>query len=98
MELAIRTGNGMVTAVFGADATVSVAVEAGHGFLGEEGEGFLEDCFRRKRTLLASFDSSKHSGIFELERKDRDDFPACSRFGDTYVGCITSSSFPKKKQ
>ena len=43
-ELEIRTGNGMVTAVFRPYATVSVAVEARHGPLGEEGEGFLEDC------------------------------------------------------
>lgn len=33
----------MVARVFGADAAVAVAVEAGHGFLGEEGEGLLED-------------------------------------------------------
>ena len=62
MEREIRTGNGMVTAVFGPYATVSVAVEARHGFLGEEGEGLLEDCFRRKRamgTLSASSDSVK---------------------------------------
>lgn len=33
----------MVTAVFRPYATVSVAVEARHGFLGEEGEGLFED-------------------------------------------------------
>lgn len=38
-----RTGDGVVACVFGADAAVAVAVEAGHGFLGEEGEGLLED-------------------------------------------------------
>jgi len=38
-----RTGDGVVAAVFGADAAVAVAVEAGHWFLGEEGEGFFED-------------------------------------------------------
>ena len=59
MEEEIRTGNSMVTAVFRPYATVSVAVEAGHGFLGEEGEGFLEDCFWRNSAmgpLLASSD------------------------------------------
>ncbi len=40
-----RTGNSMVSGVFGPDATVAVAVEAGHGFLGEEGEGLFEDCW-----------------------------------------------------
>ena len=35
----------MVAAVVGADAAVAVAVEARHGGLGEEGEGFLEDCW-----------------------------------------------------
>ena len=66
-ELEIRTGNGVVTAVFGPYATVSVAVEARHGLLGEEGEGFLEDCFRWKRamgTLSASSASLKRSGVF----------------------------------
>ena len=44
MDMEIRTGNGVVTAVFRPYATVSVAVEASHRLLGEEGEGFLEDC------------------------------------------------------
>ena len=39
-----RTRNSMVAAVFSAHATVAVAIEAGHGFLGEEGEGLFEDC------------------------------------------------------
>lgn len=39
-----RTGDGVVAAVFGAHATVAVAVVARHGLLGEEGEGLLEDC------------------------------------------------------
>ncbi len=39
-----RTGNGVVSAIFGSHATVAVAVEARHGFLGEEGEGLFEDC------------------------------------------------------
>ena len=34
----------MVSGVFGADAAVAVAVEAGDWGLGEEGEGFFEDC------------------------------------------------------
>ena len=34
----------MVARVVGAGAAVTVAVEACHGFLGEEGEGFFEDC------------------------------------------------------
>ena len=37
------TGNSMIPTVFGPDSAVAVAVEPGHGFLGEEGEGFLED-------------------------------------------------------
>lgn len=36
----------MVATVLGADTTVAVAVEARHGGLGEEGEGFLEDLER----------------------------------------------------
>lgn len=39
-----RTSNGMVSAIFGTDATVTVTVEARHGFLGEEGERLFEDC------------------------------------------------------
>ena len=39
-----RTGDGVVAAIFGAHATVAVAVVARHGLLGEEGEGLLEDC------------------------------------------------------
>ena len=67
MKLEIRTGNGMVTAVFRPYTTVSIAVEARHGFLREEGEGLLEDCFRRKRAMRNSVSvhpkwSKKHSG------------------------------------
>ena len=38
------TSNGVVASVFGAGTTVAITVEAGHGGLGEEGEGFFEDC------------------------------------------------------
>ena len=37
------TGHGMVPTILGSDAAVAVAVEARHGRLGEEGEGFFED-------------------------------------------------------
>lgn len=39
-----EAGDGVVAAILGADAAVAVAVEARHGRLGEEAEGFLEDC------------------------------------------------------
>jgi len=39
-----HTGNGVISTIFGAGATVAVAVEARHGGLGEEGEGLFEDC------------------------------------------------------
>ena len=39
------TSNGVVASVFRAGATVAIAVKAGHGRLGEEGEGFFENCW-----------------------------------------------------
>ena len=40
------TSNGMISTVLRSDSAISVAVEARQGFLGEEGEGFLEDCLK----------------------------------------------------
>jgi len=39
----MHTSDGVVASVFGTDSTVAVAVEACHGLLAEEGEGFFED-------------------------------------------------------
>ena len=38
-----HTRNSVIPIVFLAHTTVAVAVEAGHGLLGEEGEGLFED-------------------------------------------------------
>ncbi len=40
----VRTGNGMIPLVLRSGSTVTVAVEARHGFLGEERERFFVDC------------------------------------------------------
>ena len=39
-----RTSNGMISSVLRSNSAVSIAVEARHGFLGEESERFLQDC------------------------------------------------------
>ena len=60
----------MIAAVFLAHAAVAVAVEAGHGFLGEEGEGLFEDCWRNKNrekrwlALTWFFDVSVRGGRY----------------------------------
>lgn len=48
-----RTGNGVVSAIFGSHPTVAVTVEARHGFLGEEGERLFEDCSGAEGRWLA---------------------------------------------
>lgn len=42
-----RTSNCMVTSIFRTHSAIAISVEACHGFLGEEGEGLLEDCKSR---------------------------------------------------
>lgn len=42
-----RTSYSVISTVFWTDSAISISVEACHGLLGEEGEGFLEDCMRR---------------------------------------------------
>ena len=38
-----RTGNCVISSIFGSYTTISIAVEAGHGLLGEEGKRLLVD-------------------------------------------------------
>ena len=45
----VGTGNGVIASIFRTDSAISVAVESRHGFLGEETEGFFEDCSGKKR-------------------------------------------------
>ena len=83
----------MVTAVFRPYTTVSIAVEARHGLLREEGEGFLEDCFRRKRAVRNSVSvhpnwSKKNIlvGLENANKRTRDGISLqCSGFDITYV-------------
>ncbi len=59
-----KAGHGVVAGVLGADAAVAVAVEAGHGRLGEESEGLFEDCRVRNDGALVRnrSDQRDHGG------------------------------------
>ena len=39
----VLTSNSMITPFLGTNPTVPIAVESGHGLLGEQGKRFLED-------------------------------------------------------
>jgi hypothetical protein len=48
----IGTGNGMIPSIFRTDSAVAVSIETGHGLLGEEGEGFFEDCILVQQSAM----------------------------------------------